>query len=219
VSDRGFGGGLVEAGTVSESSALFGSTMELVAVTIGFFALGAYLGRDLSVGWSWVFYIVSFALLIGMRFAVRAEPMAATGLLFGFGTMIGLATGPAVAYYASINPKTVWEAGGATALFMAGLGTVGYGIRRDLSTLARLAFWALFALIIFGVITIFVQIPNGYVIYCVLGLVIFAVLTVVDFQRLRAAGKGSSAPLMAASIFLDALNVFLFFLNIFNRRD
>jgi FtsH-binding integral membrane protein len=219
VSDRGFGGGLVEAGTVSESSALFGSTMELVAVTVGFFALGAYLGRDLSVGWSWVFYFVSFALLIGMRFAVRAERMAATGLLFGFGTMIGLATGPAVAYYASINPKTVWEAGGATALFMAGLGTVGYGIRRDLSTLARLAFWALFALIIFGVITIFVQIPNGYVIYSVLGLVIFAVLTVVDFQRLRAAGRGSSAPLMAASIFLDALNVFLFFLNIFNRRD
>jgi modulator of FtsH protease len=27
-----------------------------------------------------------------------------------------------------------------------------------------------------------------------------------------------SAPLLAASIFLDALNVFLFFLNIFNRR-
>jgi modulator of FtsH protease len=29
----------------------------------------------------------------------------------------------------------------------------------------------------------------------------------------------SSAPIMAASIFLDALNVFLFFLNIFSRRD
>jgi len=219
VSDRGFGGGLVEPGTVSESSALFGSTMGLVAITIGFFALGAYLGRDLSVGWGWVFYIVSFALLIGMRFAVRAETMAATALLFAFGTTIGLATGPVVAYYASINPKTVWEAGAATALFMTGLATVGYAIRRDLSRLARLAFWALFALIIFGVVTIFVQIPNGYLIYSVLGLVIFAVLTVVDFQRLRAAGRASSAPLMAASIFLDALNVFLFFLSIFNRRD
>jgi len=219
MSDRGFGGGLVEPGTVSESSALFGSTMGLVAVTIGFFALGAYLGRDLSVGWGWVFYIVSFVLLIAMRFAVRAQTVAATALLFGFGTTIGLATGPVVAYYASVNPKTVWEAGGATALFMAGLGTVGYAIRRDLSTLARLAFWALFALIIFGVVTIFVQIPNGYLIYSVLGLVIFAVLTVVDFQRLRAAGNSSSAPLMAASIFLDALNVFLFFLSIFNRRD
>ena len=68
-------------------------------------------------------------------------------------------------------------------------------------------------------VTIFTQIPNGALIYSVLGLVIFAVLTVVDFQRLRTAGRGASAPMMAASIFLDALNVFLFFLNVFNRRD
>lgn len=218
VSDHGFGSDLVEPGTMSETSDLFGSTMGLVAVTIGFFALGAYLGRDLSVGWGWVFYIVSFVLLIAMRFAVRADSATATALLFGFGATIGLATGPVVAYYASMDPKTVWEAGGATALFMAGLGSVGYATRRDLSGLARLGFWALFGLIIFGVVMIFVQIPNGYLIYSILGLVIFAVLTVVDFQRLRAAGRGSSAPLMAASIFLDALNVFLFFLNIFNRR-
>ena len=140
-------------------------------------------------------------------------------LLFGFGTTIGLATGPVVAYYASTNPKIVWQAGGATALFMAGLGTVGYAVRQDLSRLARLAFWLLLGLIIFGVVTIFTQIPNASLIYSVLGLVVFAVLTVVDFQRLRTAGRAASAPMMAASIFLDALNVFLFFLNIFNRRD
>ena len=40
-----------------------------------------------------------------------------------------------------------------------------------------------------------------------------------DFQRLRKTRDMSSAPIMAASIFLDALNVFLFFLNIFSRRD
>jgi FtsH-binding integral membrane protein len=219
MSTAGFGDDLLHRGTASETSSLFGPTMGLVALTTGFFALGAYLGRDLSVGWSWVFYIISFALLIGMRFAVRAESVTSTALLFAFGTTIGLATGPAVAYYASVNPETVWQAGGATALFMAGLGTVGYATRRDLSALARLAFWALCALIIFGVVMIFVQIPDGYLVYCILGLVIFAVLTVVDFQRLRAAGNAGSAPLMAASIFLDALNVFLFFLNLFSRRD
>jgi FtsH-binding integral membrane protein len=40
-----------------------------------------------------------------------------------------------------------------------------------------------------------------------------------DFQRLRTSGNTAPAPLMAASIFLDALNVFLFFLNIFDRRS
>jgi hypothetical protein len=51
----------------------------------------------------------------------------------------------------------------------------------------------------------------------VLGLVIFAGLTMVDFQRLRRSANVASAPLLAASIFLDALNVFLFFLRIFSH--
>ena len=44
-------------------------------------------------------------------------------------------------------------------------------------------------------------------------------LTVVDFQRLRRSSDLASAPLLAASIFLDALNVFLFFLRIFSREN
>jgi FtsH-binding integral membrane protein len=55
-------------------------------------------------------------------------------------------------------------------------------------------------------------------IYSVLGLVIFAGLTMVDFQRLRRSTDLDSAPFIAASIFLDVLNVFLFFLQIFDRR-
>jgi len=206
--------------TSGESGVLFGSTMELVALTTGFFALGAYIGRDLSAGWGLLFYVVSFGLLIAMRFAVRSESMTSTWLLLAFGTAIGLGTGPTVAYYANTDPAAVWEAGGATALFMAGLGLVGYSTKRDLAPLARVGFWALLALIIYGVVMIFVQIPGGDLIYCVLGLGIFALLTVVDFHRLRTVGRSSSAPLLAASIFLDALNVFLFFLRLFTRgRD
>jgi FtsH-binding integral membrane protein len=42
---------------------------------------------------------------------------------------------------------------------------------------------------------------------------------VIDFQRLRRSTNVDSAPLLAASIFLDVLNVFLFFLQIFSRQD
>jgi FtsH-binding integral membrane protein len=201
-----------------ESATIFGSTMELVALTAGFFALGAFLGHDLSYGWAWVFFILSFGLLIAMRFAVRSSRSSATGILFGFGLALGLGTGPTVAYYASSDPAIVWQAGGATALFMAGLGTAGYATRRDLSGLGRIALWALVGLIVFGVVSIFAQIPNSSLIYSILGLVIFAALTLFDFQRLRVAGASDSPAMLAASIFLDALNVFLFFLNLFNRR-
>jgi len=211
--------GTAGATTRDRTHTLFGQTMGYVAVTTGFFALGSYLGRNLSPGWAFVWYIVAFACLIGMNFTVRRSPGLSVGLLFVVGTTLGLALAPTLAYYASTNPQALWQAGGATALFIAGFGAAGYATRRDLSGLARLCFWALIALIVFGIVLIFVRIPAGDLIYSILGLVIFAGLTMFDFQRLRRSKDIDSAPLLAASIFLDALNVFLFFLRIFSRSD
>src|SRR5262249_19695282 len=176
-------------------------------------------GRDMSSRAGWLWYIAAFAALIGLNFAAARSQQLAIGLLFGFGVLIGLGTAPTIAYYAETNPQAVWQAGGATALFIAGFGAAGYATRRDLQPLARVLFWALLALIIFGIVTIFVRIPNGSLIYAVLGLVIFAGFTLVDFQRLRRSKDMREAPLLAASIFLDILNVFLLFLSIFGRRN
>ena len=77
-----------------------------------------------------------------------------------------------IVHYASANPAVLWQAGGATALFIAGCGAIGYATRQDLSALGRLCFWALLALIIFA------------------GLIMF------DFQRLRLTSDADSAPLM-----------------------
>jgi FtsH-binding integral membrane protein len=80
-------------------------------------------------------------------------------------------------------------------------------------------FWALVALIVFGIVAIFINIPGSGLVYSVLGLVIFAGFTMFDFQRLRSNTDVNSAPLLAASIFLDVLNVFLFFLEIFSGQE
>lgn len=198
---------------------LFAQTMGYVAVTTGLFALGAYLGRNLTGGIAIVAYIAAFACLIGMQFAVRRSAQLTVGLLCGFGVLIGLAVAPTLSYYAATDPQALWQAGGATALFIAGFGAAGYATRRDLSAIARISFWALLALIVFGIVLIFVNIPNGALIYSILGLVVFAGLTMVDFQRLRRSKDIRSAPLLAASIFLDILNVFLFFLQILGRSS
>jgi FtsH-binding integral membrane protein len=44
-------------------------------------------------------------------------------------------------------------------------------------------------------------------------------LTAFDFQRLRRSQDIRTAPLLAASIFLDILNVFLLLLSPFGRDD
>ena len=204
--------------TRDESRALFGQTMGFVALTTAFFALGAYLGRDMAYQWGWLWFILAIVCLFGLNAAAQRSEQFAVGLLLAFGLVMGLATAPTIAYYMSTNPQAVWQAGGATALFIAGFGAAGYATRRDLSKLARLLFFALLALIIFGIVTIFVRIPNGQLIYAVLGLIIFAGFTMIDFQRLRRSKDIRVAPLLAASIFLDVLNVFLFFLSIFGRR-
>src|SRR6266581_2987121 len=175
----------------------------------------SYSGLGVAIVW----FIVAFVCLISMNFTVRRSAGLTVGLLFAVGGLLGLAMAPAILYYADTNPQAVWQAGGATALFIAGFGAAGYATRRDLSGIARVCFFALIALIVFGIVMIFVRIPNGSLIYSILGLVIFAGLTMFDFQRLRRSKGLDSAPMIAASIFLDALNVFLFFLRIFSRSD
>jgi FtsH-binding integral membrane protein len=202
--------------TRDQSRALFSHVMWLVAAATGFFALGCYAGRDLSTGWSIAWFIAGFGCLIAMNFTRRSSGGASVVLLMCVGLFLGLGLGPMVAYYSSASPRVVWQAAGATALFMLGFGAYGYATRRDLTIVGRISFFALIALIVFGIILIFVKIPAGDLIYAVLGLVIFAGLTMYDFQRLRRSKGLDSAPLIAASIFLDALNVFLFFLRIFS---
>jgi FtsH-binding integral membrane protein len=198
---------------------LFAQTMTYVAGTAGLFALGAYLGRNLTGAAGLVAFIVAFVCLLAMRATANRSKQGTLALLGAFGLLMGVAVSPTIVYYASADPQALWKAGGATALFIGALGSAGYATRRDLSGLARACFWALLALILFGVVTIFVRIPGGSLIYSVAGLVIFAGFTLIDFQRLRRSQNINAAPLLAASIFLDILNVFLFFLNIFGRRN
>jgi uncharacterized protein len=202
-----------------QAHALFSQTMGYIAITAALFALGAWLGRNLSGAVGIIAFIAAFACLLGMRWAARSSPQLSAGLLAAFGLLIGLAVAPTIAYYGSMDPRALWQAGGATALFIAGFGAAGYATRRDLAPLARVAFWALLALIIFGVVLIFVNIPGSGLVYSVLGLVIFAGFVMFDFQRLRTNTDAASAPLLAASIFLDILNVFLFFLEIFSGGE
>jgi FtsH-binding integral membrane protein len=198
-----------------ESRAVFGQVMGLVALTVGCTALGAYIGRNLTGGAGIALFIVAFACVFGLQWASsRGHEQLAIGLLFGVGLAIGMAVGPVLADYAKSNPAALWQAAGATGAFVAALGAFGYATRRDLSSWARTLFWALLALIVFGIVTIFISIPGGNVIYCVAGLVIFGGFTIFDFNRLQRANGGSAVPI-AAGIFLDIFNIFLLFLRLF----
>ena len=204
--------------TVS-TPALFGRVMALVALTVGFATLGVWLGRGLGgPGW-FIAWLLSLGCLIGLHAAnARGQTGLALTLLFAFGLLIGGSVATTINYYSKTDPTAVGQAFGATALFVAVLGAGGYAVRRDLSFLYRIAFVLLLALLGAGIVLIFVQIPAVYTAWSLAGLAIFGLYTVIDFNRLRRAGADDAIPL-AAGIFLDVLNIFLFFLRLFARSS
>jgi modulator of FtsH protease len=200
--------------TRDRTRAVFGQVMGLVALTVGCAALGAYVGRNLTGGTGILLFIGAFACIFGLNAAAaRGREQLAIGLLFGMGLLLGMAVGPVLAVYARTEPSVLWQACGATAAFVAALGSFGYATRRDLSYWARTLFWALLGLILVGIVLLFVSIPHANIVYSVLGLVVFGAFTVFDFNRLRRTTVAGAVPI-AASIFLDIFNVFLFMLRL-----
>jgi modulator of FtsH protease len=200
------------------TSTLFGRVMALVAVTVLCATLGVYVARDWGGAWWFVAWLLAFGCLLGLQaMNARGNTGAALALLFAFGGLMGASVATTVNYYAETDPQAVRQAFGATALFVGVLGAGGYATRRDLSFLYRFAFFALLGLLLAGIVLICVRIPAAYLLYSLFGLAIFGLYVVIDFNRLRHGGADEAIPL-AAGIFLDILNIFLFFLRIFGRR-
>lgn len=212
-------GHIERSAAVSRVPALFGRVMALVAVTVGFATLGVWVMRGAGgAGW-FIAWLLAIGCLIGLNVAnARGMTGLAIALLFAFGLLMGASVATTVNYYSATDPTAVRQAFGATALFVAALGSGGYAVRRDLSFLYRALFWLLLGLIGASIVLIFVRIPAAYTVWSIFGLVIFGLYTVVDFNRLRHGGKEEAVPL-AAGIFLDVLNIFLLFLRLFGRSS
>lgn len=211
--DLGFGQGAALTGDRARS--VFGQVMGLVAVALGFAALGAYLMRNAQTS-GFICFIGAFACIFGLQAAsARGHDQLATGLLFGLALLLGMAISPIIVYYAKSNPGVVYEAAGSTGLFVGALGTFGYSTRRDLSKYMKPLLIAFGIVFVFGLVALFVAIPGSNIIYCVLMLLVFGGFTAFDFQRLARGGQYQSAVPIAASIFLDIFNVFLLLLSLF----
>lgn len=215
--DLGYGYGQQRPAPITGDRArsIFGHVMGLVAFTMAFAALGAYVAHNMTGGSGFIFFILAIGCMLGLNVAVRrGHEQLATGLLFGMGLLLGMFVAPVLNFYAHANPGVVYQAAGLTALFVALMGGIGYTTQRDLSGLARALMIPFIIVLLFGLVALFVAIPGANVIYCVAMLVIFAGFTAFDFQRLAHAGSYQSAVPIAASIFLDIFNVFLLLLSL-----
>src|SRR5271154_928582 len=103
---RSYGGEEAMFGSVASlgEAGVFGQVMGLVAVTLGFLTLGAYLGRHLAEGASLVCFIAGFLCILGLNFARRSEGLAIT-MLFAAGLLLGLGLGGGLNAYVEAAPR------------------------------------------------------------------------------------------------------------------
>lgn len=197
---------------------LMGQVMFLVAVAIGFLALGTLLGRDLSRGTAFACSIGGFGMLMiqafgGARFRVGAF---AIGWLYALALVIGLGIGPTINYFASAEPAALTTAAGGTALTVVGMGAVGFAMSKDLAPWMRpLTFVVLGAVV---VSLAFVVIGGAGAMSPILSLIIYGVsaaLIMVYFNYLRKHGTEDDTVLLATGIFVGIVNIFLSLLNLF----
>ena len=105
---------------------------------------------------------------------------------------------------------------------------VGYTTKTDLSSMGKILFMALIGLIIATVVNFFVKSEGLDMILSYVGVLIFVGLTAWDTQKIKQmlmqAPDASEhvqkfALLGALTLYLDFINLFIYLLRIFGRRD
>ncbi|GAB5466274.1 MAG: Bax inhibitor-1/YccA family protein [Candidatus Kapaibacteriales bacterium] len=175
------------------------------------------------------YWIIALA-TIGLVFFIsaRIEKMSATtamGSFLLYAAVNGLLMGVLVSAFST---AAITNAFLVTAGSFAALSFYGYTTKKDLSGIGRFMFIGLVGIIIASVVNFFIGSSALDWTITVIGVVVFAGLTAYDTQRLRdmhdvmKLGKDiatKSAILGALALYLDFINLFIFFLRIFGGRD
>jgi modulator of FtsH protease len=204
------------AGTRSTSAALLlGQVMFLVAVALGFFTFGAYIGRDLSYGTGLIFMIVAIVMLFAQGFVrpLRSGTFA-VAWLYALALLLGIGVGPVISYYTTYDQTVLYQAAGGTALTVATAGSFGFATSRDIVRWARPLFWGF--LVIFILSWLLVLFASGGDIFLSIAIYVFATAFIaINFQYLRRYANADDAVWIATGIFVNIVNIFLALLRIF----
>jgi FtsH-binding integral membrane protein len=199
---------------------LLGQVLGITGAGFLITAAAAYLFQGVPYGAGLIAMLVGFGFLIAIN-ATRANPGLSLAMFYAFTLCEGIGIAPVVnSYVRTVGPEVVVNAAATTGLGMMVLAGLVFMTSIDFRRLAGVAFFALIGLVLVGLVSLFVHFLHPET-YAWLTLVVFTMLVLVDFARIRAGGGGATAVQLATSIYLDAINIFLALLQIFGgrRRD
>jgi FtsH-binding integral membrane protein len=174
----------------------------------------------------WVVMFAPFAFILAMNFGFNK--MSFTTLLavfLGYAAVMGISLSFIfLVYDLGIITKVFF----ITAGLFGAMAFIGYTTKTDLTKFGGILMMAVIGIVIASVVNMFMKSSQmDYIISCV-GVLVFTGLTAYDVQKIKRIGAGvefgtaeaSKLALMGAlSLYLDFVNLFMFLLRVFARRD
>ena len=174
----------------------------------------------------WILFGVELALVIGITAAINKLSLPVATLLFILYSVVnGVVFSSIFMLFSMSTISTVFF---ITAGTFGAMSVFGYTTKTDLTSWGKLFMMALVGLIIATIVNIFMKSSGLDVIISYVGVLIFVGLTAYDTQKIKemciqAPDTGEVmqkyALLGALSLYLDFINLFIYLLRIFGRRD
>ena len=174
----------------------------------------------------WGLIIAELALVFGVSAAINRISLTMATLMF---ILYSVINGALMSYiflaYTASSVATVFF---ITAGTFGAMALLGYTTKMDLSSMGKILFMALIGLIIATIVNLFVKSSGFTLILSYVGVLIFVGLTAWDSQKIKQmllqapdAGEGAQklALLGALTLYLDFINLFIYLLRIFGKRN
>lgn len=220
-----------QAGLNSFLTKMYGNMTLAVLVS----ALSAYLTMNVFAtqvlgyfqqhqGMVWLILLLPIALSMGISFSATRNPVGGFIMLMLVAIIYGVEFVLIAGAFTAANITAAFISSAAVFATMALYGTV---TKRDLSKFGAHAMAALVALIIASIINIFLKSPAITYIFSYIAVIIFVVLTAWDAQKMKQIYLNYSnensvmglAIVGALQLYLDFVNLFISFLQIFGMSD
>jgi len=174
----------------------------------------------------WVTIFAPFLLVLIMSSTVNKLPLSALSIMYIiYSVLMGVSLSFIFLAYELPTIGITFAVTAGTFIIMA---VLGFTTKTDLTKFGSLLLMALFGIIIAMVVNIFAGSPTANYIISILGVLIFTGLTAYDVQKLKNYSAqidefnntaGKIALMGALTLYLDFINLFLFLLRIFGRKN
>ena len=170
--------------------------------------------------------VAEFALVIGLSAAIHKMSLATATLMFVvYSVLNGLMLSSIFVVFTMSSIAQVFFITAGTFAVMA---FVGYTTKKDLTSMGKMLFMALIGLIIATVVNMFMRSSGLDLIISYVGVLVFVGLTAYDSQKIKqmlidAEDTGETTQKLALlgslTLYLDFINLFLYLLRIFGKRE